>query len=295
MSAVFFIVAHAGHPHLEPQTVLRWWTFEPVELALLAITLLLYCAGLIRNHKIVARWQATAFFAAWLALVIALVSPLDALGAILFSAHMVQHEALIVIAAPLLVLGRPLLVFLWGFPQSWRVPLSRWTQSSAVAKNWRAITGPFLVTILHALALWLWHLPSLYEATLRNDFVHALQHSSFLFTATLFWWALIHGRYGRAGYGVAVAYTWFTALHSGLLGALIAFAPRLVYPIYATRTAAWGLDAIEDQQLAGLLMWIPAGILFIILGIALFAAWLGEAERRVAFTSSEALRKEQRS
>ena len=75
--------------------------------------------------------------------------------------------------------------------------------------------------------------------------------------------------------------------------ALITFAPHLWYPIYGARTAAWGLSAFEDQQLAGLIMWIPAGVLFTVLGIALFAAWLGEAERRVALTRSEALRKEQ--
>jgi cytochrome c oxidase assembly factor CtaG len=95
------------------------------------------------------------------------------------------------------------------------------------------------------------------------------------------------------GYGVAVAYVFVTAAHSGVLGALIAFSPRVIYPLYQQIGAQWGIDPIEDQQLAGIIMWIPAGVLFTVVGVALFAAWLGEAERRVALTRSEALRKEQ--
>ena len=151
-----------------------------------------------------------------------------------------------------------------------------------MAKSWHFITGPFVTTIVHAVALWIWHLPSWYEATLRNDFIHALQHSSFLFTATLFWWALIHGRYGRMGYGAAVVYVFVTAAHTGALGALIALSPNIIYPTYRS---------IEDQQLAGIIMWIPAGVMMTTVAVALFAAWLGEAERRVALTQSELLRK----
>lgn len=289
----FFTLAHAGHVHhLETSTVMRWWSWEPLVVALLAITALLYVIGVWRMRGAAAPWQVAAFVAGWLSLVIALVSPLDALSEILFSAHMAQHEMLMIVAAPLLVLGRPLVAFLWALPAGWRRSVGHAFQVEPVAKCWQFLTNALVVTLMHALALWLWHIPAWYEATLSSDVIHGIQHSCFLFTATLFWWALIHGRYGRLGYGAAVLYVFFTTGHSGALGALIAFAPRLWYPIYASRTAAWGLDAIEDQQLAGLIMWIPAGVLFTILGIALFAAWLGEAERRVALTQSESLRKE---
>jgi cytochrome c oxidase assembly factor CtaG len=313
---MFFVLAHAGHVHhLDPSTVIRWWSWEPFVVALLAITGALYATGVVRMWRPsprlrrpslagrgwsrVARpgeggqrWQVAAFTAGWLSLVIALVSPLDALSEILFSAHMAQHEMLMIVAAPLLVLGRPLIAFLWALPRRWRTRIGHAVQREPVATTWRFITNALVVTILHALALWIWHVPAWYEATLRSNFIHGIQHSCFLFTATLFWWALMHGRYGRLGYGAAVMYVFFTTAHSGALGALISFAPNLWYPIYAARTAAWGLDAIEDQQLAGLIMWIPAGVLFTILGIALFAAWLGEAERRVALSTSDSLRKE---
>jgi putative membrane protein len=141
-----------------------------------------------------------------------------------------------------------------------------------VSAAWRAITNPLVATLVHAIALWTWHLPSLYQATLRSETINAVQHSSFLFSATLFWWALIHGRWGRLGYGAAIGYVFVTAAHSGALGALITFSPNVLYPIYGD---------IGDQQLAGLIMWIPAGVLLTIAAVALMAAWLKEAERRV--------------
>lgn len=287
MRLTFFILAHAGHHHLSASEVMRWWSWEPITFALLAISGLMYAVG--SGH--LRLWNRVSFAFGWLALTIALISPLDALGGILFSAHMAQHEMLMIVAAPLIVLGRPLIAFLWALPFAWRTAMGRWAQSALVARTWHWLTGPLVATILHAIALWIWHLPSWYQATLRSDFVHALQHLSFLLTAALFWWALIHGRYGRMGYGVAVVYVFVTAAHSGALGALIAFSPHVIYPIYQQTTAQWGLDAIEDQQLAGLIMWIPAGVLMTILGVALFAAWLGEAERRVALTQSEMLKK----
>jgi cytochrome c2 len=120
----------------------------------------------------------------------------------------------------------------------------------------------------------------LYQAALRSAAIHAIEHICFLATACLFWWALIHGRYGRAGYGMAVVFVFATAIHTEVLGALLTFAPRVWYPLYAMRSSAMGLDGLEDQQLAGLIMWIPFGVLFLIWGLGLFAAWLGHAERR---------------
>jgi len=289
-----FLFLHAGH-HLDAGTVLSWWTWDPFVILLLAVSGALYAVGLARLWRRagvgqgIRRWQAACFAGGWLALVVALISPLDALGGILFSAHMAQHEVLILIAAPLMVLGRPLAPFLWALPRDVREEAGRVSQASWFAASWRRLTAPATVFVLHGLALWIWHLPSLYQATLDDDLIHALQHLSFFLSAALFWWALIHGRFGRLGYGAAVVYVFATSMHSGILGALLTFAPRLWYPIYQARTSRWGLSPLEDQQLAGLIMWIPAGVVFIFLGLGLFAAWLGEAERRVAHTRSEAL------
>jgi cytochrome c oxidase assembly factor CtaG len=141
------------------------------------------------------------------------------------------------------------------------------------------------VFFLHAIALWIWHLPALYEAALGNDGIHALQHLSFVLTAALFWWGMVHGRYGRIGYGAAVLYVFLTAVHSSVLGALLAVAPSVWYPSYATSATQWNVDALVDQQLAGLLMWVPSGVIFIVFGLAMMAAWLGESERRAKLGS----------
>jgi putative membrane protein len=119
--------------------------------------------------------------------------------------------------------------------------------------------------------------------------VHAVQHAGFFFTAALFFWSLLHGRYGRVGYGASACFVFLTAAHTGLLGALLTVAGSLWYPIQQERGLPYGICALEDQQLAGLIMWVPAGAILVIIGLALFAAWLGESERRARLAERELL------
>jgi putative membrane protein len=267
------------------------WTWEPITIALLVLSASFYAAG---THALWLRagvgrglhpWQAVSFTAGLLSLAIALLSPVAWLSEVLFSVHMTQHEILVLISAPLLVFGHPLIAVLWALPRSSRETWSRWSQRRSVTSTWHVLTGPLVVFLLHALALWIWHVPSLYEAALRNSGIHAVEHLSFVITAALFWWGMVHGRYGRMAYGVSVLYVFLTAVHSSVLGALMTIAPGVLYPTYAATGAAWQVDALEDQQLAGLLMWVPSGLVFIVLGLALFAAWLGESDKRVALGS----------
>jgi len=226
-------------------------------------------------------WEAWCFAGGWLALVVALVSPLHPWGQVLFSAHMTQHEILMLIAAPLLVLGRPMIAFLRALPPHWSRGLARLGNASWWQAIWQSITNPFVAWLIHAVVLWMWHVPALFDATLHSELVHALQHTSFLGSALLFWWAVIYGPQRAMGYGMAVLYLFTTALHSGVLGVFLTFATRLWYPSYAHTTQSWGLSPVEDQQLGGLIMWVPAGVVYIVAGVALFAAWLRESERRV--------------
>jgi putative membrane protein len=268
------------------------WTFEPVTIALMTVSAALYAIGVRGAARHAGAtpafqwWQIGAFTAAMLSLAAALLSPLDGLSDVLFSAHMTQHEILMLVAAPLLVIGQPLLAFLWAIPATRRRAAAAPFRAPAIARSWRLLTAPMMVFVLHGIALWIWHLPVLFEAALASERIHALQHLSFLLTAALFWWGMIHGRYGRAGYGAAVAYVFLTSLHSTILGALLTVAPSAWYESYRMTAAANHLDAVADQQLAGLIMWIPSGVVFIIVGLALFAAWLGESERRVALGST---------
>jgi putative membrane protein len=247
---------------------------DPFAMVVLAASGSLYLAGLTRVS--VPRGELAAFAGGWLTMAVALLSPIATLSEALFSVHMTQHELLMLVAAPLLTLGRPLVPMLFALPYAWRIRLRGATSGRALS----LLLAPPTVFALHLVALWIWHVPALYEAAVRSDSIHLVQHVSFVGTACLFWWGLLRGRYGRLGYGAAVIYVFATGLHSGGLGALLTLLQRPAYPVYVERAHLHGVDPLEDQQLAGLIMWIPAGVLFLIFGLAIFAAWLGEAERR---------------
>jgi cytochrome c oxidase assembly factor CtaG len=273
---------HGGQPH-NWHDLVRAWSFEPLVIISLIITALLFIIGLYRlKGRSIRAWEALCFAGGWLALFIALVSPVHAWGRVLFSAHMSQHEILMLVAAPLLVLGRPLIAFLWALPLSWSRRLGNLGKITWINRVWQGLTIPLVAWLLHAIALWTWHIPAFFDATLHSETVHTLQHLSFLLSALLFWWALIHGPQGAMGYGAAVLYVFTTSIHSGALGALITVAGSVWYPSYAGLTASWGLTPLEDQQLGGLIMWIPAGLVYVIAGLALFAGWLREADVRAA-------------
>jgi len=272
----------------------RTWGWEPGSIALLVLSALIYAVGLRRLWKTsgaghgVRKWEAWCFAGGWLTLVVALVSPLHPWGQALFSAHMVQHELLMLLAAPLLVLGRPLIAFLHALPSGTAGDLARLSNTPAWKAVWGTISAPFVAWTIHAIILWGWHAPVLFQATLHNEWIHAAQHASFLGSALLFWWALIHGHRAAASYGVAVLYLFTTAIHSGLLGALLTFARSVWYPHYAQTTGDWGLTALEDQQIGGLIMWVPACTVYILAGLVMFAGWLRESERRVMRREREA-------
>jgi putative membrane protein len=222
------------------------------------------------------------FGAGWLLLVIGLISPLHRLGEVLFSAHMAQHELLMAAAAPLLVLGRPIVAFVWAVPPSWRRTAGSWSAARPVREVWSTLTRPLVAWTLHAIAIWLWHAPPLYQATIASDAIHTLQHLSFLGTGLLFWWSLFRGRQGRLGTPFAVVYLFTTAVHTSLLGALLTFSSRLWYPLYASSTSVWGLTPLEDQQLAGVIMWVPAGLAYVLATLAIAGSWLRDPAPRPA-------------
>jgi putative membrane protein len=202
--------------------------------------------------------------------------PLDALAVQRFSAHMLQHELLMLVGAPLMIAGRPLATGMLGLPPRWRRRAAQVLQGREAGQAWRLLSAPVLAWALHGLAIWVWHVPALYEGAVRHEGLHFVQHATFVGTAVLFWSGLLHGRYGRAGYGASVFYVFTTLVHTGLLGAVFTLAPSAIYPLYAARTP----DAVADQQVAGLVMWVPAGLVLTLTGLALFAAWLGDAGRR---------------
>jgi len=275
--SVAVVGAHEQNDIADPRVFSSW---DKATLLALMVFGSLYLAGFRRLRMQSASQRAlepAAFAVGWFALVAAVLPPLDAASIARFSAHMVQHELMMLVGAPLVMAGRPLSTCLWALPARWRRSLSAPLQRRSVARAIRTLTAPVVAWALHGGALWIWHLPMLYDLAVRDEPTHALQHAMFVGTSMMFWWGLLCGRYGRAGYGAAVFYVFTTAIHTGILGALITFAG---VPLYSSYANLLGQQALADQQVAGLVMWIPAGVLLTIMGIGLFAAWLGEAERR---------------
>ncbi len=265
------------------------WNLEPSILVPIALAALWYALGVIkvwsragRGHG-VRRWQACLFAGGLFSLIVALVSPLDSLAASLFSAHMSQHMILILVAAPLLAISAPLPAFLWALPTPASHAIGRWwRRASAVRRIWEGVSHPAIAWVLAALALWIWHLPALYQATLRSETLHGVEHLIFLGSAMLYWWTCIYPRSrGRLAYGVGILSLFGMILQSSALGALITLAPQPWYPAYAATARAWGMTPLDDQQLAGLVMWVPGGLVYLFAASAMFVAWLGALERSV--------------
>ena len=192
---------------------------------------------------------------------------------------MVQHELLMFVAAPLLVLGRPLALWAWAMPQRASRAIGRFFHHPAWRVPWLMVTGPLAAWLLHALALWLWHVPALFDAALNDSTVHAWQHVSFLLTALLFWWSVL-GAVTRKEQGLALVSLFTTMVHTGALGALLTLARTPWYAHYFHGTSAFGINALQDQQLGGLIMWVPAGGIYILCGLLIAGRWLKPPMRR---------------
>ncbi len=277
--------AHALEEAAAPKPLA--WSFEPWVLVCLGLSAALYAVGLARLSKRVgpgrgvSRTAVAAFATGWLVVAAALVSPIDALGSELFSAHMVQHELLMIVAAPLLVLGRPLAVWVWAFPPGWRSALGGFFHRPGWRVPWLALTAPLSAWVLHALALWLWHIPGLFEAALANEYVHAVQHICFLGTALVFWWSVLGG-VARRHRGIALLSLFTTMVHTGALGALLTLSTVVWYSTYRASAPLWGLSALQDQQLGGIVMWVPAGFVYVACALFLAGRWLSEPQRAFA-------------
>jgi cytochrome c oxidase assembly factor CtaG len=263
------------------------WDLEWGILIPLVVLAALYFRG-VRVVGGVKRVPGLVWFAGgWLVLAASLLSPLHAASEQLFAAHMVQHELLMVVAAPLLALSRPLHVLLDGVPSWLRWRVEALVDRPRARRAWRRLNRPLEAWLIHGVVIWVWHIPVLFEATLSNDAVHAAQHLSFLGSGYLFWASLVADDCPERG-GLAVLSLFTTAVHTGVLGALISFARHPWYSAYATRAAAWGMTPLADQQLAGLIMWIPASAAYLIAALLIVRRWLRASETTVSRRESEA-------
>ena len=266
---------------------------------LIAVTCLLFIASVAYARGVARLWRKAGtgrgiriadvvrFVLGMAALAVALLSPIDALAPHSFALHMIEHEMLMVIAAPLLVLSRPLEAWAFALPRNARHTLSACARLPALVRFFDAMTAPVSATAVHAIALWVWHVPVLFAAALASEPLHVLQHLCFFASALAFWWAVFGGA-GRSPQPVSLACLFATMLQTSALGALITLAPS---PWYAGAVDArvFGLTPLADQQLGGLIMWLPGGGAYVVVALAIVAAWLAPPKVRGSF--SDAARK----
>jgi len=263
------------------------WSWNPPVLVLLLSAGLVYGAALRylrqRERPLPPAWQPIAFYAGLASAALALMGPLDLYNDELLTMHMLQHLVLIQVTAPLILLGRPVQLVLRGLPPErlgavLRVALRpQWVRTALTV-----LTAPLTVTLLANAALVFWHFPRFYEAALYSTAVHDLEHVSFFVTALLFWWPIIDPvpRHHKLPALWAIAAIFATLVVSMSIGAIITLADRVIYPFYAGVPMPWDMAALTDQQVAGLIMWVGGGFLYMGAILALLARWLREEERR---------------
>lgn len=259
------------------------WNSDPVLAANLALGAWLYFVGSRRLRERSRTWRSAsgarvaAFGLAWATLILALQSPLDAMSEQLASAHMVQHMLVMTIAAPALVMSEPGRV--WGAVFSPRLERSVARGFGRLAALRRASRNPYFAFALYGAATWVWHWPWLYQAALARPAVHDLQHLTFFGAAFLFWRVLIDPvRQRRVVPYLAIVLLFVTTLHTTVLGVAMTLAPHPWYADYFGRTEMWGWTPLEDQRLAGLIMWMPACVPYLLAALSLLAGVLTERD-----------------
>ena len=213
--------------------------------------------------------QVVTFTLAVLVIYVALSSPLHELSDnFLFSAHMVQHLLLMLLIPPLLI---------WGTPAWLLRPLLRFP---VVERAARFLTSPVIAFIVFSGVFSVWHFPPLYDLTLRNHSAHVLEHLLFMATAVVMWWPVL-GRLPelpRPSYPIQMVYLFFLSLPPGFVGAVITFSGDILYPWYGEVPRLWGISALTDQQIGGLIMKIPGALVFLVALAVVFFTWFNREE-----------------
>lgn len=267
-----------------PETLVSAWHPDPLVLVGVAGAALVYTRGVRRlwqsagAGQVVSPRRVAAFGGGLAIVVVALVSPLEPLAETLFSAHMVQHLLLALVGPPLVLLGRPLLVVTRGLGDRQRRRIGRW-HGRLRRVTAKAPILPVIVVAVYVVVLWVWHVPAVYDATLTHPLVHRLEHVTLLVAAAGFWWPIVEPR--RTPAWTAPLMLLVAAIAGGLLSVLLTFADAAWYAAHQSAVAQWGLTALEDQQLAGAIMWVPGGVIYLLAASIAFVRWLEADERAI--------------
>jgi cytochrome c oxidase assembly factor CtaG len=275
-------LAHGGHDH----AAAPGWEFDPLVVVPVILALVIFLLGQRRlaQRSSISRKRNWLFLGGWAVLALSLTSPLHEGGEQSFTLHMIEHELIMLLATLLLAASHAGGVLAWGLPGplrralggGWKAPLT---------SLWRMLTEPVTATVIQAIVLWAWHAPALFDRALDSDAWHAAQHLSFVAASLLFWVAMLDPR--RGGYLLSAACLFLTSLVEGALGALMALSHGPWYSAYAAMgVSGIGLDPATDQQLAGLIMWVPGGVVHGAAALALLYRWLSTSEGANALRAS---------
>ena len=255
------------------------WTPDPLLTIPLGVALLIYLAGWARLSKRASvPVRPALFLSGWAVLTLSLTSPLHEAGERSFTMHMIEHELIMLVATLLLASSSAGAVLAWGLPRPLRLSLAGgW--KSPLQRTCKRLTEPVTATAVQGAVMWVWHAPPLFDRALDSFGWHLTQHACFFASSLLFWWAMLHPRERASGYGVSAACLFATSLIGGALGALMSFSSSPWYADYAAMgMTGVGLDPVDDQRLAGLIMWIPGGLVHGVAALALAYKWLKASE-----------------
>ena len=228
-------------------------------------------------------WRTACFFLGLATLVLALASGLEVIAGDLFSIHMLQHMLLTIVAAPLLMLGAPVRPLLRGLPRVVRTGVVRPLAGTRPVRGLlHVLRHPLVAVVIYVGGIYLWHWPSLYDAAVENDALHALEHAHFFIGALLFWSVVIDPLpfRGTLPYAARIVYLLLAgAAQNTLLGGILSFSTRVLYAHYGASAARLGVDALTDQRVGGAIMWVPGDTIFLIAASGAFFIWLETEER----------------
>ena len=286
---------------MDPVTraILSSWNWRAELILVLLLALILYTAGWRRLRQKGSQQahlgRLLVYWTAILLIALALMSPVDTLADQFFFMHMIQHLLLIMLVPPLLLLANPFPFALWGLPDGGRRRVGRGLsrllhRESRFRSGLRQATAPGVVWILYVALLVGWHDPYAYDAALRNEFVHNLEHLSFFLPALAFWWLVIGAGpriHKMLGKEARIFYVIAAIPPTMLLGVVLAFANTPAYTYYLSVPRPWGLTALQDQMLGGVIMWIPGSMMYIVAALILTARWLQRETRKPPLPLSE--------
>lgn len=298
------------------QAVLQSWNWRLDVIIVLALAGTLYSRGWVRlrrrsrrarafdvplpvrvrsRHRLAVRWRLATYWGGLFFAALALLSPIDVLGQQLFFMHMIQHLLLIMFAPPLLLIANPMPFMLWGMPDRLRLAVGRalhavLRKDAPFRKLVMAMTNPGFLWLFWVVALIGWHDPSMYNAALRWEWIHDVEHGTFFLASMLFWWHVTGAGpriYKQFGLLARTALVLAAVPPNMLLGIVLSFVAEPVYSYYLAVPRLWGIDIMTDQRLGGVIMWVPGSMMYFIAAFILIGRYLGGETRKPPLPEAE--------